>query len=136
MSDYVFVFLCVCVCVCVCAHTCACICAHVQVPMVFTLCEYTEILSTWFAVLRKTFDLLCFISSQNIQISRPFQCLISPWDSWASLHWSVFWGQVSLFWMNILDVDTLHLTPLLNNPSHLPIKHSCLFSDHAPVPSY
>ena len=62
-------WLCVCVCVCVYICMCLCVCAHVHVPMVFTLCEYSKILSTWLAILRKTFDLLCFISSQNIQIS-------------------------------------------------------------------
>lgn len=64
-----------------CVHVRACVLAHVQVAMLFTLCRNTEILSTWFAIPRKTFDLLCLVSSQSTQISKPFSACKSPQDS-------------------------------------------------------
>lgn len=56
-----------------CVYVCVCVCAHVQ--MVFAVCGCTETLSTWLAIPRKTLDLLCLVSSQKTQISRPFHCI-------------------------------------------------------------
>lgn len=64
--------------------------------MVFILCGCNETLSTWFAIPRKTFDLLCLVSSQNTQYADSFRACASPQAPWASLHWLVFWRPSSI----------------------------------------
>ena len=71
-----------------------------------------------------------------LKLADLFSACVSPWDSWASLHWLVFLRPSFI----VLDIHfgyrSLHLTLLLSNPSLLPIKHSCIFSGCAPLPDY